>query len=394
MNTTVHAFAHNTLERISLLSKKPNGKTYLMQDSFGRLYVKKLIDEEKLPIYQQLQVLKHPGLSEIFAIEKEDDDYFVIQEYIDGETLADKLDRQGKMSEDDAIGFIRQLCLILDKIHQRGIIHRDVNPSNIVIAPNNKLVLIDFDIARTYKEEQVRDTQLLGTPGYAAPEQFGFGQTSASSDIFALGTVFHVMLTGEVLTEEASVQNEKLAAIIQSCTTIDPAKRYQDALQVDYDLRQLSAAPVSGHAKRVSLPLGKMAIAVIAAIAAFSLLAGALLLVNAGGDDSAPEISLPVPDDFVGAWHNGSGDNLERPFRGPTSFSLALDEVEFLEDGTINFVFNHRDGHTIEEASIWQLNDAGTLLIVEGSEYAIDIEGNVLKITDSVGRQRLWQRSD
>ena len=111
------------------------------------------------------------------------------------------------------------------------------------------------------------------------------------------------------------------------------------------------------------------------------------------GDEERSEIDVAQ---LTGSrWVNGSGDNLERPFRGPTSFSLALDEVEFLEDGTVNFVFNHRDGHDVDETSIWQLNDAGTLLIAEGSEYAIEIDGNLMTIADAEGeRERTFQRAE
>jgi len=239
----MHLFAHDTLGKVSLLSEKASGNTYLMQDPAGKLYVQKQIDQEKLPIYQELQTLKHPGLAEVLMIKEEHGSYFAIKEYIEGETLSTILEKQKKLSAADAINYICQLCLILDKLHQRGIIHRDVNPNNIIITPEKRLKLIDFDIARTYKEEQSQDTQLLGTPGYAAPEQFGFDQTNASSDIFALGVLFHVMLTGKK-PNEAQIKDEKLAVIIKACTAIDPTVRYQDCLQIDYDLRQLSVPKV------------------------------------------------------------------------------------------------------------------------------------------------------
>jgi len=435
-------FADDTLGKVSTLGEKPQGKTYLMQNPDGRLFVKKIVGKQRAAIYEQLQTLKHPGLAETLLIKEKNGSYAVIQEYIEGETLAARLGGQ-KVSEADAINFICQLCLILDKIHQRGIIHRDVTPDNIIVTAEKRLALIDFGIARTYKEEQDQDTQLLGTPGYAAPEQFGFGQTSASSDIFALGVLFNVMLTGKK-PHEQQVDNERLAAIIQSCTTIDPSMRYQDVLQIDYDLRQLSVPTIQSAINSTQVSSvqentssstflanknaeedmkGKVRrnIKIAIAVTFVCCLAALFLFVlnltddsplpeddlstvessvpprgqdNAGGNEGEVSRAEIDVDQLANRWINGSGDNLERPFRGPTTHSLNLDEVEFLKDRTIMFTFNHRDGHNIEGTSIWQLSDDGTLLIAEGSTYAISIEGNLLIVTDAEGRQRLFQRAE
>jgi len=384
--------AYRTLGKVSLLSDGMNGKTYLMQNPEGKRYVKKLIDKDRLVIYQQLQMLIHPGLSEIVAIEEDGGNYFVIQEYIEGETLVARLDKQ-KISEADAIDFVCQLCLIVDKVHQRGIIHRDINPSNIIITPEGRLALIDFGIARTHKENQTQDTQFLGTPGYAAPEQFGFGQTSASSDIFALGVLFNVMLTGKKLNE-AQVSNKDLAAIVQSCTTIDPSVRYQDVLQIDYDLRQLPA-PVrtkKGNHQQQITPAPtffarktvKVA-AVILSLCLVGFLVFILASANSGlfGDDYSVEDSSTTARELVGSWHNGSGSIISRPFGN----SLTSDKVDFLDDATIILTDRHGD----ETTSIWQLSTEGTLL-AEGNEFEIDIREDILIITDSRDRRRIWQR--
>ena len=248
--------AYSDLKTVFILSKKTAGGTYLMQEAAsGKHYIKKIIDNDKLPIYQSLQALKHRGLAEILAIEEEADCLVIIKEYIAGETLAAMLAREKTVSEADAIQFIRQLCLILNQVHQKGIIHRDITPNNIMITSAKVLKLIDFGIARTYKETQTQDTQLLGTPGFAAPEQFGFDQTTPGSDIFALGVLFNVMLTGGK-PNEVQTKNEKLAAIIRSCTAMEPAARYQDVMQIEYDLRQLLEA-TTGHQVKKPFPISR-----------------------------------------------------------------------------------------------------------------------------------------
>ncbi|MCL2402980.1 MAG: serine/threonine protein kinase [Coriobacteriia bacterium] len=419
MTGVAHEFTGSVLRKVSVLSEKSHSKTYLMQDAEGVLYTKKMLSKQQAKVYEHLQAIVHPNLSETLAIGEEDGKYFVIQNYVEGETLAARLDGEN-ISEGDAVRLICQLCLVLDKIHQRGIIHRDVTPDNIIITPENRLVLIDFGIARTHKEEQSQDTQTLGTPGYAAPEQFGFAQTSASSDIFALGVLFNVMLTGKK-PHEKQVDSERLAAIIQSCTSIDPSARYQDVLQIDYDLRQMSLPAIDDGQEVAPVSTQRANKILIAAIVALSCCMIVLLIFvfNLASDDSSAGTDLattgagtPIEGQggggigadgadgsridiaqLSGRWINGSGDNLERPLRGTTSFAVNLDEVEFLEDGTVVLVFKHRDGHNIETTSIWQLNDTQTLLVVEGSEYTVGIEGNILTMTDSEGGQRLWQRS-
>ncbi|MCL2588429.1 MAG: hypothetical protein FWD84_03365 [Oscillospiraceae bacterium] len=124
------------------------------------------------------------------------------------------------------------------------------------------------------------------------------------------------------------------------------------------------------------------------------LLALTLVACGGGEEEVAPGTPIDV-NQLHGRWVNGSGDNLARPFRGPTSHSLALEIVEFLEDGTVNFRFNHRDGSNIDESSIWQLNEAGTLLVSQGSEYIVTISGNILTIADVEGENsRQFQRGD
>jgi len=242
---------YEDFETISVV-KKGVYTTSLVQDPFsGARYVKKELSKEKLPIYQKLQKLKHQGLAEVVEFLEKDDKIIVIIEYAVGKTLKSILDSKIKLDEKVAINYIQQLTSILNVVHQNGIIHRDINPSNIIVATNGQVKLIDFDIARFYKYSQTEDTQLLGTPGYAAPEQFGFNQSTASSDIYALGVLLNVMITG-MKPNEMQVSTKGLALIVKNCTAMDQSLRYQDVMQLDYDLRRLRHTVTNDFPKKPS----------------------------------------------------------------------------------------------------------------------------------------------
>jgi len=226
--------------------------TSLIQDPFsGIRYVKKELSKEKLPIYQKLQNLKHQGLAEVIEIIEKENKLIVIIEYATGVTLKSILENKIVLDEEVAISYVQQLASILNVIHQNGIIHRDITPNNIIVAANDQVKLIDFDIARFYKNSQTEDTQLLGTPGYAAPEQFGFNQSTSSSDIYALGVLLNVMITG-MKPNEMKIGNEGLATIVKNCTAMEQALRYQDVMQLDYDLRRLKYTIIEDHQKKLS----------------------------------------------------------------------------------------------------------------------------------------------
>ena len=122
---------------------------------------------------------------------------------------------------------MEQLCDALTDLHDLGIIHRDVKPENILIGSDDNLFLIDYDIARTIKEEATRDTRLLGTQGYAAPEQFGFQQTDARADLYSAGVLYNMMLTGTFPQKKLADGIE--GQIIEKCICLDPANRFAGA---------------------------------------------------------------------------------------------------------------------------------------------------------------------
>ncbi|HEU5370099.1 MAG TPA: protein kinase, partial [Ktedonobacterales bacterium] len=129
---------------------------------------------------------------------QEEDRYYLVMEYIEGETLEDRLEREGKgLPEADVLDWAEQLCSVLTYLHERRppIIFRDLKPGNIMVTKQGQAKLIDFGIARIFRSDKTHDTQVLGTPGYAPPEQYGKGQTDPRSDVYALGVTLHQLLT-------------------------------------------------------------------------------------------------------------------------------------------------------------------------------------------------------
>ena len=246
---------------------------YLIKDcSSGMLAVRKRTRTELLSVYGQMSDLDINGIPRIFSIEQDGQYLSIIREYIPGKTLAEALREGVRFSEKEATEKIIALCDILSVVHglTPPIIHRDIKPSNIILKEDGGICLIDFDAARQYKGDGGGDTHHIGTHGYAAPEQYGFGETDARADIYAVG-----ILLKELLGESISPH---LNEIIAACTRMDPAYRYQSAAALK---KALSAR---------KLPVKKT----ISAAAAVLALAAAILAVSHGTADMPADADIPA----------------------------------------------------------------------------------------------------
>ena len=168
----------------------------------------------------------------------------MLWEYVEGETLAAvAAERSFSPEETRRIGIA--LCRQLQVIHGAvpPIIHRDVKPQNIILKEDGTPVLIDFGIARADAEEKRTDTLVLGTQGFAPPEQYGFSRTDARSDLYALGMVLHWMRTGR--TEPPAEGTNPLDRVIRRMTAFDPNRRYADAQKARKALER--ARPEAGR---------------------------------------------------------------------------------------------------------------------------------------------------
>jgi serine/threonine protein kinase len=148
-----------------------------------------------------LSRLTHDSLPRLYEHIRKHEQWYLVLDFIDGETLEDYQNKAPNkrllLGEVLAIGL--QLCDILEYLHahQPPIIFRDLKPSNIIRSPEGKMYVIDFGIARFFKPGQSKDTIPLGSPGYAAPEQYGRAQTTPSADLYSLGAILHQLLTGK-----------------------------------------------------------------------------------------------------------------------------------------------------------------------------------------------------
>lgn len=155
-------------------------------------------------------------------------DNLVLEEFIQGDTLGFLL-QDALFSPEETKKIVRQVCRALWVLHSIGAVHRDVKPENIILRGDNA-VLIDFDAARFHKLENSADTQILGTTGFAAPEQYGLSQSDVRTDIYALGVLINVMLTGE--HPSRNLAKGRMGRIVDRCTHVNPQRRYKNVLRL------------------------------------------------------------------------------------------------------------------------------------------------------------------
>lgn len=198
---------------------------------------------------EMLKRLRHPYLPTIIDVIDTEDSFLIVMDYIEGKPLSRALAEHGALPQEYVIEWAKQLCEVLGYLHTRKnpIIYRDLKPDNIMLRPDGSITLIDFGIAREYKEYAAHDTRALGTQGYAAPEQFGGqGQTDARTDIYGLGTTLYHLVTGYNPSEPPyeifpirhwnPSLSQGLERIIWKCIQRNPKDRYQSCAEILYAL--------------------------------------------------------------------------------------------------------------------------------------------------------------
>ena len=214
------------------------------KDKNNEIVIQSAIAEANL-----IKQLDHPAIVRIVDIIDNGDVIYIIEDYIEGETLSSVLETQGAQPQELVIEWAMQICEALEYLHTRKppIIYRDMKPANVMIKPDGNIKVIDFGIAREYKDQSLADTVSLGTKGYAAPEQFGGkGQTDARTDVYCLGVTLYHLLTGQNPCEPPyeiypirrwnPQLSAGLEAIRQKCTQLNPDDRYQSCAELLYAL--------------------------------------------------------------------------------------------------------------------------------------------------------------
>lgn len=240
------------MSRVYLAMDKRLNKQWAVKEIAKRVRDKnnEVVIQSAIAEANMIKKLDHPALPRIVDIIDNGDVICVVMDYIEGEPLNRIIESEGAQPEGSVIEWAKQLCEVLDYLHTRTppIIYRDMKPANIMLKPDGTVKLIDFGIAREYKEHNVADTINMGTKGYAAPEQFGnAGQTDARTDVYCLGVTLYHLLTGHNPAEppyeiypirhwDPSL-SAGLEVIVQKCVQQNPEDRYQSCAELMYALQ-------------------------------------------------------------------------------------------------------------------------------------------------------------
>ena len=247
---------YNTL---NLIGSGGMSKVYLAEStSLGTKWAIKAVDKKlhtEFDLLAEPNILKklnHPSLPRIIDIEEDENNLYIIEDYIDGTSLDRQLKEKKNFDENTVINWAKQLCDVLIYLHNQKpnpIIYRDMKPANIIVDKDNKVKLIDFGIAREFKIDNDSDTTYMGTRGYAAPEQYGTSQSDKRTDIYSLGVTMYHLLTGISPLEPPyelrklrlidSNFSEGIEYIVNKCIQSDPINRYQSVEELLYDLNNI-----------------------------------------------------------------------------------------------------------------------------------------------------------
>lgn len=242
-------------------------RTYLVEDAeSSHIYVLKLCDKTQqnyspavrdgliLEAYM-MQELEHFAIPRVREVVETDDMLGMVREYVEGISLEQYMEVNGIPAAEKVIEWAKMVCDILQYLHTMTPphIYRDVKPANLILDTKDRIHMIDFGIMRTYKKGQSKDTAILGTAGYAAPEQYGSRQTDQRTDIYGLGMTMYRLVTGENVLDRSFVVkpvreiNPKLPKgleyIISKCIELDPDKRYQSCDELLKDLCRYEKLP-------------------------------------------------------------------------------------------------------------------------------------------------------
>ncbi len=257
---------------------------YLAEDQeLGRSVAIKMLDERHSQDEQFVERfrreaknaagLSHPNIVSIYDRGQAEGTYYIAMEYLEGRTLKELLVTRGPTPLTVAIDYTRQILAALGFAHKHGIVHRDIKPHNVVVAPDGRLKVTDFGIARSGTSQMTETGSIIGTAQYLSPEQAKGAPVTPASDIYSVGIVLYEMLTGSVpftgdtpleiamkhLSTTPLPPSEKrhdvpheLDSIVLRALAKDPADRYQSAEEMDADLaraaREQPVAPETEEA--------------------------------------------------------------------------------------------------------------------------------------------------
>lgn len=195
----------------------------------GKKLIEKRIYDDKWEFYKLLEKINHPNIPKIINVYFESDTV-VTEEYIEGKSLNTLMGENYVFSDKQIKSIINQLVSAILELHKFNIIHRDIKPDNIIMNESGHIWLIDYDIARIYRDEIRKDTETMGTFGYAPIEQYGMMPTDFKTDIYAFGATIIKLLN-------YSGVKGSLYKIAKKCTRLDPAQRYKNTKKLKNAIR-------------------------------------------------------------------------------------------------------------------------------------------------------------
>lgn len=260
----------DTYDQMECLANHRGRETFLVRRKADGVYaVAKCFDRKAFPLKPGTFILcgiEAEGLPKYYEEFSNDRMLCLVREYIEGTPL-NIYAKEKTLSQAEILSIAGQVCDILDILHSHKppIIHRDIKPENIIVRPDGRIVLIDFDIARTVSAEAEADSVIFGTRGYAPPEQYGFEQTDRRADIFSFGILLRWLMTGSIRTNPNIRIDPAIQKTIDRCTAFSPEDRFDD-------IQQVKASLMTAGKSRIRVPKRTL----------ISLFVGAVLLLGLG----------------------------------------------------------------------------------------------------------------
>jgi serine/threonine protein kinase len=377
---------------------------YLAENAkLGTLWaIKEINKNSKVDILIEPNILKrlnHPALPRIFDIIEDEENVYIVVDYIEGTPLDVDVEIVGKYPEQKVIGFALEICDVLSYLHTQKpnpIIYRDMKPGNIILSKDGSIKLIDFGIAREYKEESSFDTVYIGTRGYAAPEQYGSGQTNERTDIYSLGVTLYHLATGKSPNDPPyeikpirlydSNLSEELDSIISKCTRQDPEERYGSIAELLTDLKKACNKNSKGNIESINIRkeyerkspisfkklvlsvLGNSEFAAEAAYVITNLTDFKVILINLDFITSNLDLNLnlvPNLDKYASSRNENFGFNMIMEAMETNSFNQEILEKACIKTGDLSNLFVLTDPYDVYNYEKYKWMDIDKLI-----EYA------------------------
>ena len=251
-------FSDSQLWSYSVLTSIRRNVDLVRNNLTGRLMIRRILPQESYGMMCLISNIHHPNLMTVYGCKQDCGVCVCLCEYIYGNTLDYYVNTQGVFDVKSSKRILSQICDGLEHLHKSGIVHRDIKPENIMLDNTGSVKIIDYSITRLIKPNMNKDTEVLGTAGYASPEQFGFRQTGAKADIYSCGVLLNYLLTGCLPNEK--LYKGALTHVIVTCTEIDEDKRFDSVKELKAVIngkkknRHRSFQPLPGFRSKHILP--------------------------------------------------------------------------------------------------------------------------------------------